>query len=170
MRALVRASTATSKEEEKKEKGKEEASSSAPKVVKKGTPKKKTDGKDDRTSKKASVTLGGKQPEKPLPPKPSHGTSKGLMMSLGPVTQGTRCLLTHKGYAVEMVESIIKETNMDPCAEQETEDLGASGLFYLSGVCYSPRKFYFIVYSSANRCVPFSSTGAHEGAPRQVRC
>ena len=28
-----------------------------------------------------------------------------------------------------MVESIIKETDVDPCAEQETEDLGALGFF-----------------------------------------
>ena len=34
-----------------------------------------------------------------------------------------------------MVESIIRETNVDPCAEQEMEDLGASGLFNLSRVC-----------------------------------
>ncbi|KAK9994149.1 hypothetical protein SO802_023852 [Lithocarpus litseifolius] len=31
-----------------------------------------------------------------------------------------------------MVESIIKEMDVDPCAEQETEDLGAPGLFDLS--------------------------------------
>ena len=34
-----------------------------------------------------------------------------------------------------MVESIIREMNVDPCAEQEMEDLGASGLFNLSRVC-----------------------------------
>ena len=37
---------------------------------------------------------------------------------------------------------------MDPCAKQETEDLGASSLFDLSKVYYSPRQFYFIFYSS----------------------
>ena len=57
------------------------------------------------------------------------------MTTSGPVIKGTYCLLTHKGYAVEMVESIIREMNVDPCAEQEMEDLGASGLFNLSRVC-----------------------------------
>ena len=41
----------------------------------------------------------------------------------------------YKGYAIEMVESIIKEKDLNPCAKQETEDLGASGLFDLSRVC-----------------------------------
>ena len=87
-------------------------------------------------------------------------------MATGPITQGTRHILTHKGYAVEMVESIIKETNLDPCAKQETEDLGASGLFDLSRVCSFPRLSYFVVYSSADGCNSFSSVGAYEGAPR----
>ena len=113
----MRATTAR----KKVEKGKEGVLSSAPKVVEKGAPKRKV----DRPSKKASVTLGEKQLKKPSPPKPSHGTGKGLMTSLGPVTQGDRRLLTHKGYVVEMVELIIKQTDVDPCANQETENLGA---------------------------------------------
>ena len=53
----------------------------------------------------------------------------------GPVALGAiRRILTHKDYAVEMVNSIIKETDLDPCADQTTEDLGASGLFDLSRV------------------------------------
>ena len=100
----MRAATAR----KKVEKGKEGVSSSASKVIEKGASKRKADGKDDRPSKKASVTLGEKQLKKPSPPKPSHGTGKGLMTSLGPVTQGDRRFLTHKGYAVEMVELIIK--------------------------------------------------------------
>ena len=87
MTALVRESAVVcKKEEEKKEKGKEGASSSTPKVVGKGSFKRKNGGKDDCPSKKASVTLREKQPKKPSPPMPSHGTGKGLMMSLGPVT------------------------------------------------------------------------------------
>ena len=70
---------------------------------------------------------------------------KGLMTSTGLVTQGTRHLLMHKGYVVEMVESIIKETNVDPCAEQETEDLRTSSLFYLSRVSLLPNELFFIV-------------------------
>ena len=92
-------------------------SSSAPKVVGKGVLKRKTEGKDDYPSKKPSVTPGEKQSKKSSPPKLSHGTGKGLMTLSGPDTQGTHRLLTHKGYAVEMVESIIKETDVDPCAE-----------------------------------------------------
>ena len=38
------------------------------------------------------------------------------MTESGPVTQRTRRLLMHKGYA-EMVESIIKEIEVDPCAK-----------------------------------------------------
>ena len=67
-------------------------------------------------------------------------------MSTGLVTYRTHCLLTHKGCAVKMVESIIKEMDVDPCAEQETEDLGASGLFDLSRVSFLPDQFFFMVY------------------------
>ena len=59
------------------------------------------------------------------------------MVGKGPVAQGAvHRLLTHKEYAVEMVDSIIMETDLDPCANQMTEDLGASGLFDLSRVCF----------------------------------
>ena len=52
-----------------------------------------------------------------------------------------------------MVESIIKETNLDPCVEQTTEDLGASGLFDLSRVRFSLTLFYSFVHSFANSCL-----------------
>ena len=45
-----------------------------------------------------------------------------------------------------MVELIIKQTDVDPCANQETEDLGASGIFDFSRVCPSFRQLYFIVF------------------------
>ena len=62
------------------------------------------------------------------------------MTKKGPVTQGAVCcLLTHKEHAVEMVELIIKETDLDPCAEQTTEDLRAFGLFDLSRACFFPQ-------------------------------
>ena len=161
----MKASAAAHKKEEN-EKGKEEASSSTTKVVGKGAPKRKAERKDDHPLKKGMVTLGDKQPKKLSPLKPSHGAGKGLMTMISPITQGTRRLLTHKGYAVKMVESIIKETNLDPCTEQETEDLEASGLFDLSRVCSFPRLFYFVVYLSANSCNSFSGTDVHEGTPR----
>ena len=72
----------------------------------------------------------------------------------------------HKGYAVEMVESIIKEMDLDPCAKQETKDLGLSGLFDLSRVCSFTRLFYSVVYSLADGCNSFSSTGAYESTAR----
>lgn len=117
MRASIRAFAAVCKEKEKKEKGKEGASSSAPKFVENGVLKREANGKDDHPFKKASVTPEEKQPKKPSSPKLSHEIGKGLMTASGTITQRTRCLLTHKGYAIEMVESIIRETDVAPCAE-----------------------------------------------------
>jgi len=85
-RALVRAAVARKKEEEKKAKGKEKVSLSAPKAAKKGAPKRKADGKDDRPSKKVSITPSDKLPKKSSPPKSSHRADKGLMTTSGPVT------------------------------------------------------------------------------------
>ena len=76
------------------------------------------------------------------------------MMATGPVTQGTvHRLLTHKDHAIEMIESIIKDTNLDPCAEQMTKELGALGLFDLSRV-HTFFKFSFaFVHSLAHSCL-----------------
>ena len=42
--------------------------------------------------------------------------NKGLITTPSPVTQDSvRRLLTHKDYAVEMLESIIKNKDTDPC-------------------------------------------------------
>ena len=91
-------------------------SSSAPKIVSKGAPKRKADRNDDRLSKKVFSTPGEELLKKPLPSK--HRAGKGLMMTSDPVTKGTdHCLLTHKDYAVEMIESIIKDQDVDPYAE-----------------------------------------------------
>ena len=60
-------------------------SSSAPKAVRKGTHKRKVDGKDDHPPKKPSVTVGEKSLKKPTPPKTSHDVGKGLMTSSGPI-------------------------------------------------------------------------------------
>ena len=80
--------------------------------------KRKADRKDDRPPKKASITPEDKLPKKPSPSKPSHEASKGLMTTSGPVTQGLdHRLLTHKNYAVEMIESIIKDKDVDHCAK-----------------------------------------------------
>ena len=111
LRALVRATATCKKEMKKMEKGMEGASLLAPMAIGNGVPKRKADGKDDCPSRKPSVTPGEK---KSSPPKPNHGAGKGLMTSTSLVTQGTHRLLTHKGYTIEIVESIIKETDVDP--------------------------------------------------------
>ena len=66
-------------------------------------------------------------------PSPScHGVGKGLMTAQGLITSGSiQRLVSHKEYAVEMVHSIIKDTNMDECGKHGIEDLGDFGLFDL---------------------------------------
>ena len=57
------------------------------------------------------------------------------MTTSGPVIMEIdRRLLTHKDYAVKMMESIIKDQDIDPYAEQGTEELWLSGLFDLARV------------------------------------
>ena len=132
--------------------------------------KRKSDGKDNRSLKKGlGVPAVDKQPKQSLPPKPSHGAGKGLMMATGPVTQGTvRHLLTHKEHVVEMVKSINKETNLDPCAEEMRKDQGASGLFDLVKVRFSHTLFHFVFSSLADGCFFISGVSVHEGFPGQV--
>ena len=155
-RTQVRAAVARRKEEQKA-KGKEGASSSAPKAVGNGVPKRKANGKDNRPSKKVTVTPGDKLLKKPLPPKLSLGAGKGLMKMSGLITQELdRRLLTHKDYAVEMVESIIKDKDVDPCAEEMTEELGASSFFDLARVrfflSFFPSFFSYLLLNMANGC------------------
>ncbi|KAL0000260.1 hypothetical protein SO802_019862 [Lithocarpus litseifolius] len=88
--------------------------------------------KDDCPSKKPLVAPGEQQPKKPSLPKSGHGSGKGLMTSSSPGAKGIRRLLTDEVYAIKMLGSIIKETDVDPCAKQEREDLGSSGLFDLA--------------------------------------
>ena len=136
----------TKKKEENKMKG-EEASSSTPKAVGKGAPKRKADKKDDCPPKKASVTARDKFLKKLTPPKPSHRASKGLITTSGPVAQGpNRRLLTHKDYTIEMMESIIRDKDVDPCAESGTEELGASGLFDLARVHFCLHFFDSLIF------------------------
>nr|POE62467.1 hypothetical protein CFP56_26398 [Quercus suber] len=55
------------------------------------------------------------------------------MTRKGPVTlDPIQRLVTHKDYAIKMVTSIIKETDLDPCGEHSSEDLRYSGLYDLS--------------------------------------
>ena len=107
--------TAACKKEEEKAKGKEGVPSSTPHSASKGSVKRKANGKDDPPSKKVAVTPKD-VPSKRSSPKSSHGARKGVMTSSGPVIEEPRCLLTHKDYAVEGVESLIKQTDLDSCA------------------------------------------------------
>ena len=112
-RALVRVAAAS-----KKKKEKDGASSSAPKDIIKMTSKRKSKGKDDHPLKKVPIVPTCDKPKKLLPFKPSHGVGKGLMTSTSPITQGSvHRLLTDKEQAVEVIESIIKDTDMDSCAK-----------------------------------------------------
>ena len=133
----VRAAAARKKEEERKAKEKEGTSSSVPKAISKGSTKRKADGEDDRLPKKVAVTLGDAHPKK-SPPKPGPGMGKGMMTSTSPVIRRPCCLLTHKDYVVEEVKTLIKPTDVDPCAKLGTKELGESALFDLTLVSLLP--------------------------------
>ena len=109
----VRAAAGRKNEEERKVKEKEGVFSSAPKTVTKVS-KRKPSEKDNPPSKKAIVTLGDVSPKKKSPLKSSRGAGKGVMTSSGPVIEGPCCLLTHKDYAIEEVESFIKPIDIAP--------------------------------------------------------
>ena len=65
-----------------------------------------------------------------------------------------------------MIKLIIKDSNLDPCAEQLTEDLWASGLSDLARVCFSYLLLCFMLASSANDYFLFLGVGVHEGVSR----
>lgn len=123
------------------------ASGSTPKGANKATLKRKSEGKDDPPLKKGTGPFAGiPQQKTPSPPPLRHGASKGLMTGKGPVVLDPVCgLITYKDYAIEMITSIIKETDLDPCGELSLEDLGASDLFDLSRVC-SRRLWYIVLF------------------------
>ncbi|KAL0011651.1 hypothetical protein SO802_006759 [Lithocarpus litseifolius] len=54
------------------------------------------------------------------------------MTSIGPVVKEPHRLLTHKDYTVEEIKSILKLTDLEPCEQLGTEDLGVSPLFDLT--------------------------------------
>lgn len=111
---MVRVAAASRKQ---KEQG--GSSASASKIVAKGTLKRKSDVKDVRLSKKGiGPTISDKQLKHPSLPKIGHGVGKGLMTGKALIVQGAiHRLLTHKDHAIEMVGSIIKEMDLDPCAD-----------------------------------------------------
>ena len=88
--------------------------------------------------------MGDKQ-KKLSPAKPKHEVGKGLITEIGLVTGvDVPRLLTHKAHVVEVIESIIKDTKMEPCAKQSTKELRTSGLFDLAQV----RHFHFFFFTA----------------------
>jgi len=64
------------------------------------------------------------------------------MPAHGPVvSRSVQRLVSHKDYVVEMVNSIIKDTDLNECGKNATKDLGVSGLFDLARV--SIHRVYF---------------------------
>ena len=128
---------ATRQKEEKRAKEARGQTSSTPKTVAKPA-KRKPDGSDDHSSKKATVTPGDSALKEKSLLMPSHGAGKGVMTSSGPVNEGPYCLLTHKDYAIGEVGSFIKPTDIGTCDLLGTDDLGVSALFDLTRVCLLP--------------------------------
>ena len=62
-----------------------------------------------------------------------------------------------------MVKSIIKEADLDTCAEQTTKDLGVSGLFDLSRVRPFPKLSFILLFISWRLSL---DAGAHKDASR----
>ena len=100
-------------------------------------PKWKNDAKDNRPPKKGmGPSVGDEQQKSSSPLPPRHCTGKGLKTGKGPITlDPIQRLVTHKDYVVEMVNLIIKETDLHPYGEHSSEDLGASSLYDLFKVC-----------------------------------
>ena len=75
------------------------------------------------------------------------------MTMSGLVTQDPeRRFLTHKDYALEMMETIIRDKVVALCAEETMEELGALGIFYLARVrfflCFSIYSFLCLIVDS----------------------
>ena len=69
------------------------------------------------------------------------------MTTPGPVTQDSkRRLLAYKDYVVEMLESIIKDKDVDPYVGQATGELRDSGLYDLARVSIFRSFFYLFIF------------------------
>lgn len=90
-------------------------------------PQRKGTGKDERLTKKvmgqfATTNQVDSSQKAPLPLR--HGAGKGLMTAQGLIASiPVQRLMSHKKYAIEMVHSIVKDTNMDECGKHGTGDL-----------------------------------------------
>ena len=129
-------------------------------------PKRKGTGKDRRPTKKgtgqpyASNSLDTSQK---VPTPPRHGAGKGLMIAQGPISSNPiQRLVSHKENAEEMVNSIIKDMDMDECVNHVTEELGVSGLFNLVGVSIHWLFFSFFFFFFCNYH-PFVGYGEDKG-------
>ena len=66
------------------------------------------------------------------------------MSTHGPIVSGpVQRLVNYKVYVIEMVNSIINDTNLDECGEHATKDLGVSNRFNLAKVNYVRFTFLF---------------------------
>ena len=92
------------------------------------------------------------------------------MSAQGPIIFGLiQRLVSHREYAVEMVNSIIKDTDLDKCGEHATKDLGVSSFFDLARISIHRVYFHFFSFISLhyNHCL-FVGNGKDEGL--QDRC
>ena len=68
------------------------------------------------------------------------------MSAQGPINFGLiQRLVSHREYAVEMVNSIIKDTDLDKCGEHATKDLGVSSFFDLARISIHRVYFHFFL-------------------------
>lgn len=81
------------------------------------------------------------------------------LVVFGPIQR----LVTHKDYAVEMINSIIKGANLDACGEHTLKDLGAFSFYDLLRVCI--RQFFVLhIFSFYSNHHPYiSGNDAYEG-------
>ena len=94
------------------------------------------------------------------------------MTTPSPVIQDSeRRLLTHKDYVVEMLESIIKDKDADPCVGQAMGELGDSGLFDLAQVSIFHSFFCLFIFMPISLQLPYLvGLGSYKGFTGQGCC
>ena len=99
-------------------------------------PKGRVTGRTTILPKRQPSLLGMRTPRRSHPLSWAMAQGRGWWLLLVPSLRdpAARCPLTHKDYAIEEVESFIKPSDIEPCAQLRTEDLGASALFDLTRV------------------------------------
>ena len=91
------------------------------------------------------------------------------MSTHGPIVSSpVQRLVNHKAYVVEMVNSIIKDTDLDECSEDATEDLGVSSRFNLAKVNYVRFTFLFSFLFAYYNCRLLVGNGEDEDSPGHI--